>query len=210
MILNVLVLLCISLCYSREIPRVTKSSLGSARKHAKCTLVYVESDEKSSEVDKTYHKFVTVAQNFKNNKDIFFARIADMTFVADFQLDAFPAIVYYEYESDDAKEFKNVLTVETMLTLVEEAMTGHLDPYKRQYVLELTKDNIRGLLYNPEQYRLVFDLLTRNIFKKIYDEVTENIFDMSNVSSLKKLREKWEMFILCYVFGQLSPVKRLA
>ena len=156
MILTVLVLLCISLCYSREIPRVTKSSLGSARKHAKCTLVYVESDEKSSEVDKTYHKFVTVAQNFKNNKDIFFARIADMSFVADFQLDAFPAIVYYEYESDDAKEFKNILTVETMLNLVEEAMHGHLDPYKRQYVLELTKDNIRGLLYNPEQYRLVF------------------------------------------------------
>ena len=31
---------------------------------------------------------------------------------------------------------------------------------------------------------------TRNIFKKIYDEVTEDIFDMSNVRILKKLRIK--------------------
>ena len=58
----------------------------------------------------------------------------------------------------------------------------------------------------------------RNIFntqemslKKIYDEVTEDIFDMSNVRTFKEIeKKKWEMFILCYVFGQLSSVKRLA
>ena len=48
--------------------------------------------------------------------------------------------------------------------------------------------------------------------KKIYDEVTEGIFDMSNVIIfIKKLkRKKWGMFILCYDFIQLSAVKRLA
>ena len=40
-----------------------------------------------------------------------------------------------------------------------------------------------------------------NIFKKIYEEVTEDIFDMDNVRMfLKKLRRKKRMFILCYVF----------
>ena len=43
--------------------------------------------------------------------------------------------------------------------------------------------------------------------KKIYDEVTEDIIDMSNVRIFKEIGKKtWGMFILCYVFGQLSPV----
>ena len=47
--------------------------------------------------------------------------------------------------------------------------------------------------------------------KKIYDEVTEDIFYMSNVRILKEIeKRKWVIFILCYVFGQLSSVKRLA
>ena len=49
--------------------------------------------------------------------------------------------------------------------------------------------------------------------KMIYDEVTEDIhvFEMSNVRILKEIeKKKWGMFILCYVFGQLSSVKRLA
>ena len=51
---------------------------------------------------------------------------------------------------------------------------------------------------------------TRNIFKKIYDEVREDIFDMSNVRIFKEIeKKKWGVFILCYVFGQLSSVKRL-
>ena len=45
----------------------------------------------------------------------------------------------------------------------------------------------------------------------MHDEVTEDIFDMSNVRIFKKKlrRKKLGMFIL-YVFGQLSSVKRLA
>ena len=47
--------------------------------------------------------------------------------------------------------------------------------------------------------------------KNIYDEVTEDIFDVSNVRIFKENeREKLGMFILCYVFGQLSSVKSLA
>ena len=48
--------------------------------------------------------------------------------------------------------------------------------------------------------------------KKIYDEVTEDIFDMSNVNifDIEFEKKKLGMFILCYVFGQLSTVKRLA
>ena len=43
--------------------------------------------------------------------------------------------------------------------------------------------------------------------QKIYDEVTEDIFDMSNVRIFKEIeRKKWGMFILCYVIGQLSSV----
>ena len=40
---------------------------------------------------------------------------------------------------------------------------------------------------------------TRNIFKKIYDEVTEDIFDMSNVRTFNKEieKKKKEIFILC-------------
>ena len=52
----------------------------------------------------------------------------------------------------------------------------------------------------------------RNIFKKkLYDSVTEDIFDMSNTRFLKETeKKKWGMSILSYVFGQLSSVKRLA
>ena len=52
-------------------------------------------------------------------------------------------------------------------------------------------------------YFLMFvKLKTRNIFKKkIHDEVTEDIFDMSNVRFFKEIEKKtWVMFILCYVF----------
>ena len=40
-------------------------------------------------------------------------------------------------------------------------------------------------------------------------EVTEDIFDMSNVRIFNKEieKKKWGMFIICYVFGQLSSVK---
>ena len=45
----------------------------------------------------------------------------------------------------------------------------------------------------------------------IYDEVTEDIFDMSNARIFKEIeKEKLAMFILRYVFRQLSSVKHLA
>ena len=41
--------------------------------------------------------------------------------------------------------------------------------------------------------------------------MTEDIFDMSKVKKKRKLRgKKWGKFIVCYVFRQLSSVKRLA
>ena len=47
--------------------------------------------------------------------------------------------------------------------------------------------------------------------KKIYDEVTEDIFDMSDVIIFKEIeKKKWGMFILCYVFDQLSSDNCLA
>ena len=40
---------------------------------------------------------------------------------------------------------------------------------------------------------------------------SEDKFDMSNVGNFKEIeKKKWGMLILCYVFGQLSSVKRLA
>ena len=50
------------------------------------------------------------------------------------------------------------------------------------------------------------------LLRHIYDEVIEGIFDMINVRILRqKLKSKKKgMFILYYVFGQLSSVKRLA
>ena len=49
------------------------------------------------------------------------------------------------------------------------------------------------------------------LLKMIYDEVREDIFDTSNVRMVKESdKKKMGMFILCYVFGQLSSVKRLA
>ena len=57
-------------------------------------------------------------------------------------------------------------------------------------------------------------MLPRNIFKNIYDEVTEDIFAMNNVRIFNKEIEKKKMgggmFMLCYVFSQPSSVKRLA
>ena len=53
--------------------------------------------------------------------------------------------------------------------------------------------------------------MTRNILKKTYHEVAEGIFDMSNVRIFKEIeKQKWGMFILCYVSGQLSSVKRFS
>ena len=47
--------------------------------------------------------------------------------------------------------------------------------------------------------------------KNIYDEVTEDIFDMSSMRIFSEIeKKKWGMFILCCVFGQLSSVKRFA
>ena len=47
--------------------------------------------------------------------------------------------------------------------------------------------------------------------KKIYDEVTADLFDMSNVRIFEETEKKKSgMFILSYVFGQLSSVQRLA
>ena len=53
--------------------------------------------------------------------------------------------------------------------------------------------------------------ITRNIIKKIHDEVTKDIFDTSNVRIFYEIEtKKWRMFILCYVCSQLRSVKRLA
>ena len=48
----------------------------------------------------------------------------------------------------------------------------------------------------------------RNIFKRIYDEVTEDIFDMSNVRIFKEIETEKKMGN--GIFGQLSSVKRFA
>ena len=55
----------------------------------------------------------------------------------------------------------------------------------------------------------IIKLNKKYLSKKIYDEVTE---DMSNLRIFNKEieKKKWGMFILYYVFGQLSSVKRLA
>ena len=48
---------------------------------------------------------------------------------------------------------------------------------------------------------------TRNIFKKINDEVSEDIFDMSNVRNFKEIEKKnWGClyFVLSSVIDQLS------
>ena len=46
---------------------------------------------------------------------------------------------------------------------------------------------------------------------KIYDEVTEGIFDMSIVRIFKEIeKEKRGMFILCYYFVQPSSIKRFS
>ena len=50
--------------------------------------------------------------------------------------------------------------------------------------------------------------ITRNIFKK--DIRRRDRRHSSNVRFFKEIEKKWGMFILCYVFGQLSSVKRLA
>ena len=55
------------------------------------------------------------------------------------------------------------------------------------------------------------NIILETSLKKIYDVVTEDTFEMSNVIPFKEIeKKKWEMFILCYVFGQLSSVKLLA
>ena len=55
----------------------------------------------------------------------------------------------------------------------------------------------------------IIKLNKKYLSKKIYDEVTE---DMSNLRIFNKEieKKKWGMFILYYVFGQVSSVKRLA
>ena len=41
--------------------------------------------------------------------------------------------------------------------------------------------------------------------------MTEDIFDMGNLRIFKEIEKKnWGKFILCYVFGQMGSVKRLA
>ena len=45
------------------------------------------------------------------------------------------------------------------------------------------------LFHSPRQHRGFSVYVTRNIFKKIYNEVTEDIFDMSNVRFCMKLRK---------------------
>ena len=52
--------------------------------------------------------------------------------------------------------------------------------------------------------------MQQEISLKVYDEVREDIFDMSYVSFLKEIeKKKIGMFILFYAYGQLSSVKRL-
>ena len=48
------------------------------------------------------------------------------------------------------------------------------------------------------------------LYKKIYDEVKVDLYDMSNVRIFREIEKKKMGDLFCYVFGQLSSVKRLA
>ena len=62
-------------------------------------------------------------------------------------------------------------------------------------------------LINPFFLKKKSGIIKQEIpLKKIYDEVTEEIFDMSNMRIFKEIEKK----TILYVFGQLSSVKRLA
>ena len=47
-------------------------------------------------------------------------------------------------------------------------------------------------------------IITRNIFKKIYDEVTEDIFDMSNVRIFKVIEKKKNGGCLYFAMSSVS------
>ena len=74
-----------------------------------------------------------------------------------------------------------------------------------------TKLRVDKILAKISELTVLYTMYTKISLKKICDEVTEDLIDICNVIFFKdNEKKKWGTFILCYVLGQLSSVKRLA
>ena len=147
----------LSFGFSDKILDVTHSNFQPVTKDKKAMFLYVtgQNSEDCLNCKLLYNKFVTAAQTFGDNGDIFFGRVSDKTLTEMFEVDSFPEIVYYELGSADPRRYRGDVTAETVEDLVVNVIKGDPDKLKRRYSVELTVENFDEILNCPDQYRLV-------------------------------------------------------
>ena len=219
MIWSLVILFSLSFCFCKDISYVTNSDFQSVTKQNKCMFFYVET-ENCEDCKMIFHKFVTAAQTFQNVDEIYFGRVSDESLIEMFEVDSFPEIVYYEYESDIPRRYRGDITTDAIISVVIYAMRGggDLSYVKRQHALELTINNFREFLYNSEQYRLVMlheeddwdEIDAFEELAKTYDNEKELVVARINVDKQNSLRREFKSFSYpCfYWFEKGTDVKR--
>lgn len=177
---------------------ITKASLSSVLQERKCVFLYAVQDD-CARCKLLYHMFLVAAQNFRNDKTIFFGKVADAALIQAFDVTEFPGIVYYEFGSVIPKVYLGDITSGALTKVVTDAMKGDFRKFDRQFSLILTKDNYEEVMETERHYRLVM-LHEADDEDEVdmYEEIAETfeneptvIVARINVDFEKKLKRKF-------------------
>lgn len=177
---------------------VTQTTLSVILKEKKCVFLYGV-EEKCPRCLLLYHTFLVAAQNFRNDKSIFFGKVSDKSLIQAFEVSIFPGIVYYEFGSVVPKVYLGDITSGALTKVVTDAMKSDFRKHDRQFSLELTKDNYEEVMETEQHYRLVMlhgadDEDEVDLYEEIaetFENDPDVIIARINVDFEKKLRRKY-------------------
>lgn len=198
---------------------VSEANIPTVLKEKKCAILYAEQSD-CERCKLLYHVFLVTAQNFRNDKTVFFGKVADEMLLRAFDVTSFPGIVYYEFGRVIPKVYLGDITSGALTKVVLDAMKGDFRKFDRQFSLILTKENFDEVMETEQHYRLVMLHETDDEDEiDMYEEIAETfenepdvIIARINVDFEKKLKRKYTTVeypsFYWYSKGNISGKKR--
>ena len=163
------------------ITEVTQSTLPTVLHDNKCVFIYAIQED-CDRCKLLYHTFLVAAQNFRNDKSIFFGIVSEETLIQAFDVSSFPGIVYYEFGSVVPKVYLGDVTAGALTKVVTDAMKADFRKLDRQFSLMLTKHNYDPVMNTGQHYRLVMlHEADDEDDVDVYDDIAETFENEPNV-----------------------------
>jgi len=157
----------------------------------KCMIFWVVQDH-CDRCSLLYHSFLTAAQSFRYEKELFFGRVSDQALAHAFEVTEFPSLVYYEYGSVVPRVYLGDITSKTVAKVVADAMRRDSRKVDQTFALDLTLDIYDVVIGTRDQFRLIM-LHEANDDDNVaaYDELAET-FDNEPTVVIAKINVDFE------------------